>query len=221
MLFRSGFAALLPLGVHALLVRAKSSRRLLLLLGLFLAPVAGALVGEVKVNRVLVMLPFAALIATSGLAWAMERRSWIWKLAALGIVAAMPLQFVSFYRDYMGDYRVRSSYWFENNIRGGVEEVIRRNPAGSSHRVYLSTDIQWVDWYWPLYLAKDGRRDLLDETVYFDPKTLDTASVPAGSTLLARTGSGASAPLVSAAPWANAQPVLEINGTTYFSVFER
>jgi len=218
--FLLAFAALLPLGVYALLVQPKSPRRSLLLLGLFLAPVAGALVAEVKVNRVLVMLPFAALIATSGLAWAAERRSWIWKLVAVVLIVAAPLQFISFYSNYVGDYRMRSSYWFESNIRGGVEEVMRRNPAGSPRRVYLSTDIQWIDWYFPLYLAKDGRQDLRDHAVYLDPKTLDLRTVPAGSTLLARIGSGASAPLSSAA-WTNVRPVPEIDGTTRFSVFER
>ena len=84
----------------------------------------------------------------------------------------------------MTEYRVLSGYWFESNIRGGLEEVMRRNPPGVDRLVWLGTDIQFIDWYWPLYLATEGREDLRPRTRYFDPKTIDLAAVPVGSSIL-------------------------------------
>jgi hypothetical protein len=120
----------------------------------------------------------------------------------------------------MGDYRLISGYWFEGNIRGAIEEVLRRNPPGAGRPVYLSTDIQWIDWYFPLYLAKERREDLRSRAMYFDPKTIVTATVPEGSTIVERSGSTSVHPF-AAGPPRNVTPILEPNGTGYFAVFDR
>src|SRR5206468_10622040 len=109
-------------------------------------------------------MPFAALIASAGLAW-MLGGGRARQAAALALLLAVPLQFRSFYRDYMNEYRLLSGYWLEGNIRGGLEELMRRKPPGAGRSVYLGTDIQCRDWHWLLSLRKDGRHELHAHTV--------------------------------------------------------
>jgi hypothetical protein len=219
--FLYALAALLPAGIYAILRDPRQRSNRLLLAGFFCAPVAAVLVTEVKINRALIMMPFAVLIASIGIRWMLERGSRAWTIAAAVLIVAMPLQFRSFYQDYMGDYRMRSGYWFENNIRGAIAELIRRNPPGSAHRIYLSTDIQWIDWYWPLYLVKERREDLRSQTTYFDPKTIDVSAVPAHSTIVGRSDAAAPQPFGALGAQRNLTAIMEPNGTSYFAVFDR
>jgi len=218
--FPLALALLLPFGIYAVLLARRTPMIETLLLGFFLAPIAAVLVAEVKINRALVIMPFAALIASAGLAW-MLGGGRARQAAALALLLAVPLQFRSFYRDYMNEYRLLSGYWFEGNIRGGLEELMRRNPPGAGRPVYLGTDIQWLDWYWPLYLVKERRQDLQAHTVYFDPKTINVHKVPTGSSILARTEAASQQPFLSAGPLRNLTPIREPNGSAYFAVFER
>src|SRR4029077_7577813 len=99
------------------------------------------------------------------------------------LVAAVPVCFAYFYADYLGEYRVRSAYWFENNIRGALERTIdeasRREVAPP---ILISSGInQFIEWDWKFYLAKHDRQDLEAQTRYFDPKTLTADAVPAGA----------------------------------------
>ena len=73
-----------------------------------------------RINRALILLPIAAVIAAAGVEWMWQRRARVWRWAVIALIAAMPLQFAAFYRDYFGDYRVRSYAWFEYNMRGGM-----------------------------------------------------------------------------------------------------
>ncbi len=218
--FPYALAVLLPVGLYAVLSARRMRMAETLLLGFFLAPIAAVLVAEVKINRALVVMPFGALIAVAGLAW-MLRGGRLRQLAAIALLLSVPLQFRGFYVHYMTDYRLLSGYWFESNIRGGLEEVMRRNPPGVDRPVWLGTDIQFIDWYWPLYLAKEGREDLRPRTRYFDPKTIDLAAVPAGSSILTRTDAASQQPFVSAGPLRNLMPIVEPVGSARFAVFDR
>lgn len=214
-------AVFIPAGMYHIFTRAKTPLTRMLVAGLACAPIAAVLPAEVKINRALVMVPFAILIAAFGVRQVFAQRNPLFRLAGAILLVAVPLQFRSFYRDYTGDYRLRSSYWFENNIRGGLEEIMRRNRPDAIRPVYLSTDIQWVEWYWPLYLIKERREDLRARTMYFDPKTIDVNAMQPGSLVLSRADAASERPFTDRGPLRNVTPIREPNDGVYFVVFER
>lgn len=175
---------LIPLGIVALVGRAGSVRMLLLAL-LAISPAAAVVVAErYRINRALLLLPVAAIIAAAGVEWMWRSRSRIQRFAVIVLLLAMPLQFARFYQDYFGDYRVRSYAWFEYNMRGGMEAIMHR--AGPAQPVWISQSLQWADYYWPFYLDRHGRRDLNAATHYFDPARAELGDVRPGSLVLCR-----------------------------------
>src|SRR5207247_5701458 len=106
---------------------------------------------------------------------------------AVCLLALMPLQFAWFYVDYFNDYRIRSIFWFERNIRGGLEEIIARDTTWPVPAIYLSRNIPWVDWYWKFYLIKHHHQsEAAAGATLVDPGRLDEEQIPAGSLLLDR-----------------------------------
>ena len=117
---------LIPAGILASLMAGGSSRRLLMML-LAVSPLAAVVVAErYRINRALILLPVAAVLASVAVEDLWQRRGRAGRWAAIVLIAFLPLQFGGFYRDYFGDYRVRSYPWFEYNMRGGMEEMIHR-----------------------------------------------------------------------------------------------
>lgn len=174
--------ALLPIGLGAWLF--SPSRAALLPVMVFLAaPLAAVVVGEpYRINRALIMLPAAAIIAAAGIAWLWRGLAGRAVAGALGL--AMLLQFGGFYRDYFDGYRLRSFEWFEFNMRGGMEAIIRE--ADASTPVWISESLQWSDYYWPFYLDRHGRPELAAQTRYMDATRNDLAAIAAGSFVLVR-----------------------------------
>jgi 4-amino-4-deoxy-L-arabinose transferase-like glycosyltransferase len=172
--FRSGMFLLplgvfVPLGAFRIFNTLRTPRYLLLAAGFLTAPLAAAIVGERTIARLQVMLPFAILIATLGVEWALgsSRR---WRVAAIGLLVLLPLQFGYFYYDYFHAYRLRSASWFDRNMRGAIEEIIARAGTAGERHIYLADNIQWIDWYWRFYTIKNRREDLLDRATEFDPR---------------------------------------------------
>jgi len=96
--------------------------------------------------------------------------------------------------DYFTAYRSRSAFAFNGNLRGAMEALIDSTPSGDPRALYLSTDIRFVDLYWRFYLAKYRRSDLPNETVYFDPRTIDPQTIPDRSLVLRRVGTAPDGP---------------------------
>jgi 4-amino-4-deoxy-L-arabinose transferase-like glycosyltransferase len=179
--FLLSMLVLLPVGVIAIL--AKGRNGLLLLLTLAVAPLAATVVAErYRINRALILLPVAAMIAAAAIEWMWRARQRVWRWAAIALLAVMPLQFAGFYRDYFTDYRVRSAPWFEYNLRGAMEEIMRRPDA--TNGVWIAQGLNWADYYWPFYLDRHGRRDLAPGTHYFDAAGGDVSAIPAGGYVL-------------------------------------
>jgi hypothetical protein len=210
--FTFSIAVLLPLGIYRLFKLGLTPIRLTVILGLVSAPLAATIVGEPhRINRALVMLPFAALLATYGFEHLWSARNRLGRIAAIVLLLAVALQFRGFYRDYVSDYRVRSSTWFEGNIRGGLEKLIALSPRDQQRPVYISTEIPWVNFYWRFYLVKYDRRDLLVRTVYFDPKDPHDAAVPIPALTMSVWHEG---------PAEGCVPITEPNGVPSFLVCE-
>jgi hypothetical protein len=191
----------------------------LALAGLVVSPVAALVVLEVRVNRALVLLPFAALIAALGAEWMLTSGRPLWRHAAIALMALMPLQFGLFCRDYFTTYRETAAYWFERNIRGAMEEVIARDRAARVPSIYITRTPRWIDWYWTFYTAKAGRPDLA--ATFAPPREIDFDALPSGSVIV-----GELQEVEEYAPYRSgrARRVAEIrepDGRTSFLVFEK
>ena len=224
--FLLSLAVFLPVGIYRAMSGGKAGPqdpavRLLLLLGFVAAPIAAVMVGEVRINRALVILPFGALLAALGVESLVASRHAFVRVAAVVLVALLPWQFYGFYRDYLTDYRIRSSVWFERNLPGAFDVVAARAAASAAAPVYLSTDIPWIDAHWTFHLIEHGRQDLLARTTYFDPKTLVPDVVPAGSLIVDYANSAAVQALAARGQLRAVGQSTEPNGVPSFTVWER
>jgi len=210
---------LLPAGLYRLAVQQRSRAAWLLVTCMAASPLAATLVAErYRINRALVMLPLAALVATAGAEMLFTARRPVWRAVAIALIALMPLQFAGFYRDYFVAYPARSYSWFEYNIRGGMEEVIARH-GGVASPIFIANNIQWADYYWPFYLAKQGRQDLHARTTYLDLAVPGASeSVPPGGILLCRA---ADVEAMKAAGLRELRAIIEPDGSQSFAVMRR
>jgi 4-amino-4-deoxy-L-arabinose transferase-like glycosyltransferase len=169
-------------GIAALWRRRPATVTVVLLAGVAFAPLPATLVDErYAIQRELVLLPFAALVAAFGVRHLLQQqRAWL-RIVAVALLLAMPIQFVYFYRDYFDGYRLRSAYWFDpTNFRAVSDHLlVQEAPA-----FYFSRDLDDVAPRWQFYLIKGRRQDLLPRTRLFDAKTLDVRNVPPGSRLV-------------------------------------
>jgi 4-amino-4-deoxy-L-arabinose transferase-like glycosyltransferase len=215
-------AILLPLGIFRIVSDRRTVFNIVVLAALACAPLPSVLVADAAVNRGLVMLPCAALVATFGMELLISQEKLPARALAVCLLAAVPLQFGYFLNDYHRGYRVRSAFWFEGNIRGALETILGRADARPVPHVYLSTDIDWLDWYWRFYVNKHRRPELLDRAVYFDPKTTDVSEIPAGSIVLAKYDTARSPDVDRNAARSAVVRIAEPEGNrTMFEVFTR
>jgi 4-amino-4-deoxy-L-arabinose transferase-like glycosyltransferase len=215
-LFSLALAVFIPVGIWRL-VRSTGFERLLLI-GLFTAPLAVVLTGVLNLHRYrgMFVLPFGVMVATYGLSamWTSPRQ--LWRFAATALLLTIPIQFAGFYRDYMGPYRERSSYWLGGNIRGAILDVMEEAP--SSAQVYMSTSIPHGDLYWRFYAQTVANAPMAP--VPLDSESAASASFAPGSKVIATAGE----PLVAVldrAGWRREKVVTEPGGAPAFVIFGR
>lgn len=213
-------AILLPLGVYWMLSRRRTAFNVLLLWGFVSAPLAAVLLGEVAIRRALVMVPFAVLIAAFGFECLLTAPARTWRLAAVVVVLALPVQFWRFYVDYFGSYRVSSSVWFGGNVRGAVTEIIERAQQRPMAAVYLSSGIPYVDAYWDFYVIKRGIA-LSRRTVSCDPGRQDLQAAPPQSLLLCAMSEPPHGAGAASGEWKLVKLIIDPNGTPGFSVYQK
>ena len=176
----------LPVGFVRLAAAPRQPIDPLILLGFGLAPVAACLLPEpYTIDRELVVLPFAVLLATVGVRTMMTATQRHWHLAAAALLALIPIHFAFFCFDYWSDYPTRAAYRFQGNRRGALEQVIAMTPPETRVPIYLNDHrIPYIAAHWQLYLLKHDRADLIGRTVFFDSRVLDESTVPPGSLLV-------------------------------------
>ncbi len=175
---------LLPLGAYYILSQRRTVSDRFVLIGFFVAPIGAALLGEVKASRVLVMVPLAALVAARGFEALVSARSMLGKGVAVVLAAALVVQFQWFYGDYVGEYRERSSPWFEGNRDAAFASLVGRADANRAPALYVSNDIVLVNYSWQFFVLKHQRTDLKDRVTFFGSE-FDFATAPKGSLFLA------------------------------------
>ena len=212
------FAVLLPVGVYRL-VRQGGILGAVMIAGLLIAPLASVVSGAIEMNRIMFVIPFAALVATAGAQAILVQGQTAWRVIGLILLITVPVQFSSFYADYMGSYRTESSVWFGGNLRDALNDALGRIGA-ESHPTYLSRDIPHADRYWRFYALAAGRADLVEQFELYDPSTMDMADLDPDSLLVCGT-QGDCAPQAQSAMWTRVSVASEPDGTESFAVYER
>jgi hypothetical protein len=173
--FRAGVfllpvAAFLVIGAKRLLDSLEtSSVNLVLFVGLLAAPLGVVIVNERTILRLLVMLPFAVLIAAGGVAYALDSRRAPWRMTCAGLLMLMPVQFAYYGFDYFHDYRRRAGGWMEHNRRAAWTRAMDAAGSARDDRVYLAANIPWAAEYWRFFAIANHREDLLDRASLFNP----------------------------------------------------
>jgi 4-amino-4-deoxy-L-arabinose transferase-like glycosyltransferase len=208
-------AVFLVVGVNAIINRARTRTSKQVLFSMLIAPVSALLVGEVKVNRALILMPAATLVSGYGIAEMLRwRRRWA-KPAVMLLLAATVVQFAYFYWDYHGDYRYRTGYWFERNRYGAFDRIASVMESRPSLTFYVPETPQWVYESWRLYLAQHGRDAWLQRTHRFVPAQ---ESIPADAVgMLAVEPDGT--PTAGSQRDHDAVMITELDGTPTFQVF--
>lgn len=155
-LFPMAFAVLIPFGLWAA-HRSTEALYRVVAIGFITAPVASILSSSIQMNRLMLLIPFGVLLAGTGAAHLLRAGVAARVLAAI-LLASVPLQFASFHRHYMSDYREQAAPWFGSNVRDMVRIL-----AGGRGNAYVSSRVPFADRYWSFY-APDGRRHAMQLT---------------------------------------------------------
>ncbi len=206
-LFPIAFAALIVAGLWE---GARSSGTLsrVAVAGLVTAPLASVVSGAIEMNRIMFVIPFAVLVATSGAA-SLLRRGGLARAIGVLLIASVPIQFASFHRDYVNEYPSRAASWFGGNVRGAVRELL----AGSGPS-FMSGRIQFANRYWAFYSPDERRGEL---QIFQD----DPPESPSGGRAVCQVTDASCAALQASPDWRQVSTVREINGEDTFKVFER
>lgn len=217
--FPMAFAVLIPVGIYRL-ARSGGDIGRVVLVGFLTAPLASVISGAVEMNRIMFAIPFGVLTAAFGAHGLLAARHSGGRWCALAVLVTVPIQFFGFYADYMGRYRAESSFWFGGNLRGALTEVIRREGQGG-RPVYLSRTVPFASRYWRFYALAGGRGDLIERAVFYDPQTLEAASVEPRTHLVCDSRQGGCEPQAGSGMWAPVSTATEPDGTDSFAVYER
>lgn len=206
-------ALLVPAGLVTFAAGAAPTQRLILL-GFFTAPLAACGLPEpYALDRHLVLLPFAALLAAAG-AERLRHSPPPWRRAGAIALCLVPLHFAFFQYDYWVDYPARAAYRYQGNRRAALGELIARADAHPAAPILLNQQrVPYVRAHWEFYLLKHARPDLLERTRYYEQATA-LSHLPAGSLVLTtvddETGRGVAGADVETFPEAGNPPVLAL-----------
>ena len=211
-------------GVRRLASRRRSLVDVLVLAGLFSAPVAACLVTPepYAVDRELALLPFGVLAIVAGARALAESPRLMWRRAGVAAIALVPIHFAFFYYDYFTDYRRHSAAWFELNRRGAMETLVSMTERSLPPRIYLPADRDpYIETYWRFTLTKLKHLELRDRTVMYHSDGLRTMEIPAGSLVLARSWDTPVTALVAAGHLRQRAVIEELADPPEFFVLER
>ena len=183
-IFLLSYIVLIPLGIIKILKEQNKRFGLLFIVGFLTSPIAPVLVGnQYRVSKELVILPFAAIIATYGIKFLLSFNQKLLKIFCILLIMAILLQFTFFLNDYFGNYRARSYGWFNYHIPGSLEAILDKEKKKPINNIYLDNQVYFIDRYWKFYLIKYKKEELLLKTFYINPKQVDATDLPSGSLL--------------------------------------
>ena len=211
--FPVAFALLLPIGLIAL-VRTRQPVHLAIAAGFITAPLVSIISGAVEMNRIMFAIPFGVLTASYGADVLLRSRPIAVRAIAAVLLISVPLQFVSFYSNYMGEYRLASASWFAGGAREGVRAVMQQ-AQGTSGPIYVNSRIDWVHRIWRFYAIRDERLPMIDRARYVGAPPDDAAP---GAFYLCIA---ASQDCAASAGWQQVESVSSIDGSRTFNILRR
>jgi hypothetical protein len=172
-------AICLPAGIIAAISnRLTTGLKIVLIGGLLIAPLPAAFSIEMRMaQRALLVVPFAALLSAYGLAWLYSSNAVTLRSGAIVLLVLAPVQFGVFVQDYLTNYRLRSSVYFDGGV---ASRVIDRLIMLDAPQVLISTRIDNVTPRLRFYLHKAGRLDLLTRIHTFGEDAAGVESVAVG-----------------------------------------
>jgi 4-amino-4-deoxy-L-arabinose transferase-like glycosyltransferase len=193
--FLAPIAVLAAWGVWQL--RTRREVQWLLIIGLLSAPIPAAIKGTpYQIQRASGLLIFVSLAAGFGLAALWASPAWapkpdeasvtsgrrrLSRAVAVGIALVMAWQFAGFYRDYLGDYRIRSGHAYDSTaFRTTAEAIVAEDQRSPIERVYLPSGYYDAGAKWRFYTIKHERPALWARTEYY-ANTGALAAAPRGS----------------------------------------
>jgi 4-amino-4-deoxy-L-arabinose transferase-like glycosyltransferase len=196
---------------------------LVLLAGFLLAPVPASLVGErYAAQRALLLMPFGVLIAAHGAAWLARRPSRLARAVVIVLLAAMPISFTAFYRDYFDGHRLRSAFWFDPvNFRGVASRLLATDASVPWPAVYFAEDLDDVGARWNFYLMKANRQDLWARTRFYNPRAFDGATAPSGALLVTYASDPFPPALVAGGQWEVVDVIADANGSAAAQILRK
>lgn len=220
-------AVFLAFGVQRLWTERQRPQNVVLLAGVFSAPLPIVLVmpqdPDYSAARILVLLPFAALVAAGGVEWLMQRRSPAWRTMTIAMLMVMPVQYAVFQRDYFSTYQLRATPRLDPlNTRDVTAYILERDRQSPVPSVYLADndqDDKAVSWRF--HLLKQGRMDLWERTRYFIPNRLDTNDVAPGGLIVFYAADPAAKTLLDQGHVTLAATIRNLSGDASALVFER
>ena len=164
-LFLLPMAALIAVGLYSLVGHLRSAANWVIVAGFLIAPLASMVNPMLTTRRVLIIVPFGVLIAMDGWRYLASRSKF--GVYVIGLIGVLSLyQFAGFYSDYLTDYRLRSSGWFEWNIRGALEQLIALDDErGAKDRIYVNAENPFMPEYLQFYAAKHSHPAFLSRVI--------------------------------------------------------
>ena len=135
--------------------------------------------------RILVLLPFVAILATMGLEWMWRQPGRHWRIVSIVLLLTMPLQFARFVQYYFNGYQERAAFWIDPMNTGAIMDyVIARDAESHIPAVYWRENLKDTSIRWKFYTLTHRRPDLWARTIILMAEPPDPKTVPSGSLMV-------------------------------------
>ena len=174
-------------------------------IGLVTAPLASVLSGAIEMNRIMFVIPFAAIVSAFGVVW-LAGRGLRRRIVAAALVTIVAIQFAQFRSQYLTSYPAAAATWFGGNVRDAVLEVDK-----GSGPAYFTTRTPFANRYWSFYAQPDHAMQVV-------------ATLPADAPRGSRIACAIDDPVCStgaAAGWRDVITISEPSGKASFLILER
>ncbi len=211
----------LMFGTLQILVKEKDKFSKLILFGLLVYPIAPAVVNDPqRISRGLVVIPFVVLISVYGIKFLIESKEKVLKLLVVPLLIISIFQFSGFLVDYFGEYRERSGVWFNNDIGGLYESVLKSVELRDVENIYIDESIYFAEDYFNFYQKKMSI-DVSDKTHLFDPVAEDFSLFPKESIIAIKSGNVSNSGVDKINDFEKIEIIRELNGNETFYVYYR
>lgn len=213
----AGIGVLLLLAVARMFRTGATPGEKVIVAVLLAAPIPAALKGEpYAIQRAVLLLPCAALLAAGAMAYALERRGALVLGATVLALASVLLQFNGFAQYYFGEYRLRSAHALDQTAFRDTADTLIAS-ADRAPAIWITAPLYDVSAKWRFYCTRAGRTDLLTRTRYFNGRLADASTASSGSLVVVEAHEAATVP----SGWILVNKPVDITGESPLAVLQR